>query len=102
IEKLLVEMADIHVLAVYGGQDVDKQLRKLKNNIHMIVGTPGRLLDHIKRGTVDLSKVNYLVLDEADQMLHIGFLNEVEDIINETPLSRQTLLFSATVPAEIR
>ncbi|MBX9973827.1 DEAD/DEAH box helicase [Cytobacillus firmus] len=93
---------NIEVLAVYGGQDVDKQLNKLKKNVQIVVGTPGRLLDHIKRKTIDLSKTDFLVLDEADQMLHIGFLDEVEDIIKETPGSRQTMLFSATIPAEIK
>lgn len=101
-EKLTHDMAGVDVLAVYGGQDVDKQLKKLKKNVQIVVGTPGRLLDHIGRGTVQLSQVSFLVLDEADQMLHIGFLNEVEDIIKETPKTRQTMLFSATMPEEIR
>jgi ATP-dependent RNA helicase DeaD len=102
VEKLVQDIDGIDVLAVYGGQDVDKQLRKLKRNIGIVVGTPGRLLDHIRRGTIDLSQLSSLVLDEADQMLHIGFLHEVEDIIRETPSSRQTMLFSATIPAEVR
>jgi ATP-dependent RNA helicase DeaD len=101
-EKLIADLNDVDVLAVYGGQDVDKQLRKLKRNVQIVVGTPGRLLDHIRRGTVQLSELSFLVLDEADQMLHIGFLNEVEDIIRETPASRQTMLFSATMAEEIR
>lgn len=101
-EKLIADLEGVDVLAVYGGQDVDKQLKKLKKNVQIVVGTPGRLLDHIKRGTIKLSQVNFLVLDEADQMLHIGFFNEVEDIIQETPKSRQTMLFSATMPEEIR
>ncbi|MEH7276311.1 DEAD/DEAH box helicase [Neobacillus vireti] len=101
-EKLTNDLPGVDVLAVYGGQDVDKQLKKLKKNVQIVVGTPGRLLDHIRRGTVQLSDVSFLVLDEADQMLHIGFLNEVEDIIKETPKTRQTMLFSATMPEEIR
>jgi ATP-dependent RNA helicase DeaD len=101
-QKLTNDIDGVDVLAVYGGQDVDKQLKKLKKNVQIVVGTPGRLLDHIRRGTVDLSEASFLVLDEADQMLHIGFLNEVEDIIRETPKSRQTMLFSATMPEEIR
>jgi ATP-dependent RNA helicase DeaD len=101
-EKLTKDIDGVDVLAVYGGQDVDKQLKKLKKNIQIVVGTPGRLLDHIRRGTVNLSEASFLVLDEADQMLHIGFLNEVEDIIRETPKTRQTMLFSATMPEEIR
>jgi ATP-dependent RNA helicase DeaD len=102
IEKLIHDRAELDVLAVYGGQDVEKQLKKLKKNVQIVVGTPGRLLDHIRRQTIDLSRISSLVLDEADQMLHIGFLNEVEDIINRTPASRQTMLFSATMPDEIR
>lgn len=100
--KLTNDINGVDVLAVYGGQDVDKQLKKLKKNVQIVVGTPGRLLDHIRRGTVHLSEASFLVLDEADQMLHIGFLNEVEDIIRETPKTRQTMLFSATMPEEIR
>ncbi|WP_102275478.1 DEAD/DEAH box helicase [Cytobacillus massiliigabonensis] len=102
IEKLIKHRDEINVLAVYGGQDVEKQLKKLKKNIHIVVGTPGRLLDHIRRGTIQLDRVSFLVLDEADQMLHIGFLDEVEEIISQTPRSRQTLLFSATIPDEIK
>ncbi|MFZ7945008.1 DEAD/DEAH box helicase [Neobacillus sp. 19] len=102
IEKLIVGMQGISVLAAYGGQDVEKQLKKLKRNPQIVVGTPGRLLDHIRRETVRLSEISFLVLDEADQMLHIGFLGEVEDIIRETPATRQTMLFSATMPPEIR
>jgi ATP-dependent RNA helicase DeaD len=101
-QKLTDDISGVDVLAVYGGQDVDKQLKKLKKNVQIVVGTPGRLLDHIGRGTVQLSEVSFLVLDEADQMLHIGFLNEVVDIIAETPTTRQTMLFSATMPEEIR
>ncbi|WP_088043479.1 DEAD/DEAH box helicase [Bacillus sp. EAC] len=93
---------DFGVLAVYGGQDVDQQARKLKGGAHLIIATPGRLLDHLRRGTINLEKIDFLVLDEADQMLHIGFLHEVEDIINQTPQSRQTLLFSATMPEQIQ
>lgn len=102
IKKLIEGMEGINVLAVYGGQDVESQLKKLKKNIHIVIGTPGRLLDHIRRKTVDFSKASFLVLDEADQMLHIGFLNEVEEIIKQTPRTRQTLLFSATMPDEIK
>jgi ATP-dependent RNA helicase DeaD len=102
IQKLIADINGVDVLAVYGGQDVEKQLKKLKRGMEIVVGTPGRLLDHIRRETIRLSEISYLVLDEADQMLHIGFLNEVEDIIRETPASRQTMLFSATMPPEIR
>ncbi|MGG1400044.1 DEAD/DEAH box helicase [Bacillus salipaludis] len=102
INKMIQDLEKVNVLAVYGGQDVEKQLKRLEKNVQIVVGTPGRLLDHIRRGTLDLSRVHFLVLDEADQMLHIGFLGEVEDIIKETPKSRQTMLFSATIPDEVR
>ncbi|WP_034670565.1 DEAD/DEAH box helicase [Ectobacillus panaciterrae] len=102
IKKMLVHLPDVHVLAVYGGQDVERQMKRLAGAVHVVVGTPGRLLDHIRRETIDLSRVATLVLDEADQMLHIGFLSEVEDIIEKTSPDRQTALFSATMPGEIR
>jgi ATP-dependent RNA helicase DeaD len=102
IEKMIINKEEIHVLAVYGGQDVEKQLKKLRKSVQIVVGTPGRLLDHLRRGTIDFSHVSSLVLDEADQMLHIGFIKEIEEIISKTPGTRQTLLFSATMPKEIR
>lgn len=88
---------EIGVLAAYGGQDIMAQLHKLKQNIHLIIGTTGRLLDHVRRKTVDLSHLEVLVLDEADQMLHMGFLPDVEALIKKTPDTRQTLCFSATM-----
>lgn len=100
--KMTLSFPDRHVLAVYGGQDVEQQLKKLKGANHLVVATPGRLLDHLRRGTIDLSEVSMLVLDEADQMLHMGFLTEVEDVIRHTAPTRQTMLFSATMPAPIR
>ena len=99
--KKLVSDA-VGVLAVYGGQDVDRQIRNMQSGSHLIIATPGRLLDHLRRGTISLANINFLVLDEADQMLHIGFLNEVEDIIRQTPKNRQTMLFSATMPDQIQ
>ncbi|WP_043932202.1 DEAD/DEAH box helicase, partial [Bacillus sp. EB01] len=102
LERIVKELHDVRVLAAYGGQDVDKQLKKLDKGVHIVVGTPGRLLDHIRRGTIRLDELYTLVLDEADQMLHIGFLDEVEAIIQETPPTRQTMLFSATMPPEVR
>lgn len=92
----------IKILAVYGGQDVEKQLRKLEGGRHLIIGTPGRLLDHLRRGTLELGGVKMLVLDEADQMLHMGFLAEVEALIDALPYRRQTMLFSATMPAGVK
>jgi len=102
IKRMVENVEGIHTLAVYGGQDVNRQLKKLKGANHIIVGTPGRLLDHIRRESLDLSTVQMLVLDEADQMLHMGFLPEVDDIIHETLSTRQTMLFSATIPKEIK
>lgn len=101
-KKIMSSLEDVHVLAVYGGQDVEQQMKKLKRNIHIVIGTPGRLLDHMRRGTIELSQVSMLVLDEADQMLHMGFLTEVEDVIRATSPNRQTMLFSATMPQTIR
>ena len=92
----------VRVLAAYGGQDVERQLKKLEGTVHMIIATPGRLLDHLRRETVQLQRLSTLVLDEADQMLHMGFLKEVEEIIVQTSPKRQTLLFSATMPGPIR
>lgn len=102
VKKMTSGLQDIHVLAVYGGQDVDQQIRKLEGAIHIVIATPGRLLDHMRRGTIQLSNVSMLVLDEADQMLHLGFLTEVEEIIKGTSSDRQTMLFSATMPKPIR
>ncbi len=91
-----------HVLPVYGGQDMRGQLRGLKRGAHVIVGTPGRILDHLQRKSLDLSKLNTLVLDEADEMLRMGFIDDVETILATTPSSRQVALFSATMPPAIR
>ena len=98
----LAPVTGAKVLAAYGGQDVERQLRKLQGNIHIVVGTPGRLLDHLRRESLNFYKLKMLVLDEADQMLHMGFLNEVQDIIVQTSSNRQTLLFSATMPQQVR
>ncbi|MDM5340917.1 DEAD/DEAH box helicase [Fictibacillus enclensis] len=99
--RKLSEPMGIDVLSVYGGQDVVAQIHKLGGHVQIIIATPGRLLDHVRRGTVDLSQTSMLVLDEADQMLHIGFLEDVEEIIRQTSKERQTMLFSATMPPEI-
>lgn len=100
--KKLSQAFGINILAVYGGQDVFNQLRKLKNGVHLVIGTPGRLLDHIRRDSINLGQVKYLVLDEADIMLNMGFLHDMEDIISKTPKRRQTMLFSATIPKGLR
>ena len=93
---------DINILAAYGGKDVGSQLKKLKTGIHLIIATPGRLLDHLERKAIDLSKLKTFVLDEADQMLLMGFKNDVEAIIKETSKKRQTLCFSATINSDVK
>lgn len=93
---------DVNILAAYGGKDIGAQLKKLKKSIHIVIATPGRLIDHILRKTVDLSKLKTFVLDEADLMLFMGFKNEVEDILTKTPKNRQTLCFSATLDAKVK
>ena len=98
----LIKAKDVNVLAAYGGKDISSQIRKLKNSIHMIIATPGRLLDHISRNTVDLSSLKTLVIDEADQMLLMGFKKEIEDIIKVIPKTRQTLCFSATLDSDVK
>ncbi|WP_163652184.1 DEAD/DEAH box helicase [Listeria sp. PSOL-1] len=92
----------VRVLAVYGGSDISRQIRSLKKNPHVIVGTPGRILDHINRRTLKLENVETVVLDEADEMLNMGFVEDIESILEKVPKSRQTLLFSATMPEPIR
>ena len=100
--KKLNSFKDVNILSVYGGQDIVKQLKKLKRGVHIVVGTPGRLLDHIRRRSINLSKLETLVLDEADEMLNMGFLKDIEAIMDETPKQRQTMLFSATIPRQLR
>ncbi len=90
------------ILAVYGGQDINAQLKKLKGSIDLIVATPGRLIDHLGRGSIDLSKLQSLVLDEADQMLHIGFKNEIDYILKQTNKNKQLLCFSATLDSKVK
>ncbi|MBV9787868.1 MAG: DEAD/DEAH box helicase, partial [Chloroflexi bacterium] len=91
----------IAILPVYGGQPIDRQLRALDRGVQIVVGTPGRLLDHIRRGTLKLDRVSTVVLDEADEMLDMGFIEDIEAILQETPEGRQTALFSATMPGPI-
>jgi len=98
----LKKAKDINILSAYGGKDIAAQIRKLKGNIHMIIATPGRLIDHLQRKTVDLSNLKTLVIDEADQMLLMGFKTEVETIIKDTPKTRQTLCFSATIDQQVK
>lgn len=102
IQTYAKHLDGLHVLPVYGGQGMETQLRQLRRGVHVIVGTPGRVQDHLRRRTLDLSGLTALVLDEADEMLRMGFLEEVEAILEETPTERQTALFSATMPAAIK
>ena len=92
---------DLKVLPVYGGSSIESQIRTLKKGVHIIVATPGRLLDLIKRGTVDLSNVHTVILDEADEMLNMGFVDDINSILGNVPEDRKMLLFSATMPDEI-
>jgi ATP-dependent RNA helicase DeaD len=98
----LGKYAGISDLPIYGGQPIDRQLRALNRGVHVVVGTPGRIMDHMRRGTLDLSTVRLVVLDEADQMLDMGFVEDIEFILDEIPESRQIALFSATIPPRIR
>lgn len=91
----------LRILPIYGGQPMDRQIRALRSGVQIVVATPGRLMDHMRRGTIDLSQVRFLVLDEADEMLAMGFIEDIEFIINALPKDRQTALFSATMPDAI-
>jgi ATP-dependent RNA helicase DeaD len=92
----------IQVIPVYGGQSIDQQLRRLKKGVHIVVGTPGRVIDHLNRKTLNLRDIEYLILDEADEMLNMGFIEDVEEIMKHTNPRKRTLLFSATIPARIK
>lgn len=98
VAKMLAQASGANILAAYGGQDVLQQKRRLKNSIHIVIGTPGRLLDHIKRKSVNFTRIKTLVIDEADRTLDMGFLRDVEQIIHHTAQHRQTVLCSATMP----
>ena len=101
-EQYASGMRGVHVLPVYGGQAYGVQLSALRRGVHIIVGTPGRIMDHLAKGTLDLSELKYLVLDEADEMLKMGFAEDVETILADTPDDKQVALFSATMPPQIR
>ena len=102
IAKVGSKIKKLKILAVYGGQPIGKQTRVLKKGAHIVVGTPGRVIDHIERGNLDLIGIESVVLDEADEMLEMGFREDIERILSDTPSQRQTLLFSATIPKEVR
>src|SRR5699024_7127580 len=92
----------IKTLAIYGGQQMGRQIRALKDGPHIVVATPGRLLDHMRRRTIKLNDIQVAVLDEADEMLNMGFIDDIKDMLKGIPTERQTLLFSATMPRQIR
>ena len=101
-QKYAHNMKGFHVLPIYGGQDYSVQIRALQRGVHVAVGTPGRVMDHIRRGTLVLDSLSTLVLDEGDEMLRMGFIDDVEWILEQTPKDRQIALFSATMPQQIR
>ncbi len=96
------QLKHIRTLPIYGGQDIKRQIRDLAKGPHIIVGTPGRLLDHLRRKTMRLNQLQTVVLDEADEMLDMGFMNDIESILKNVPAKHQTLLFSATMPQKIK
>ena len=101
-QKYAKYMQGFHVLPIYGGQDYRGQMRALKRGVHVVVGTPGRVMDHMRRGTLKLDNLTTLVLDEADEMLRMGFIDDVEWVLDQIPAKRQIALFSATMPQQIR
>jgi ATP-dependent RNA helicase DeaD len=101
-QRYASQMKGFHVLPIYGGQDYSGQIRQLKRGVHIVVGTPGRIMDHMRKGILKLDTLQTLVLDEADEMLRMGFIDDVEWILGQTHAERQIALFSATMPKEIR
>ncbi|MBL3701026.1 DEAD/DEAH box helicase [Leucobacter luti] len=101
-ESYAAHLPGVHLLPIYGGQAYGQQLSALRRGVDIVVGTPGRIMDHLKRGSLDLTEIKYLVLDEADEMLKMGFAEDVETILADTPAEKQVALFSATMPAQIR
>ena len=102
LQRYASHIKGFHVLPVYGGQDYTRQIQQLKRGVHAVVGTPGRVIDHMRKGTLKLGNLQAMVLDEADEMLRMGFIDDVEWILDQTPEKRQMALFSATMPKEIR
>jgi ATP-dependent RNA helicase DeaD len=101
-QRYAVQMKGFHVMPIYGGQSYTPQLQSLRRGVHVVVGTPGRVMDHIKRGTLKLGTLRHFVLDEADEMLRMGFIDDVEWILEQAPQRRQIALFSATMPVAVR
>lgn len=102
LKRLAKYKKRIYTLPVYGGQSIKRQIRALKKGVQIVIGTPGRVMDHIRRGTLKLEQINYFVLDEADVMLDMGFIDDIETVLRDIPDDRQTLFFSATIPKSIR
>ncbi|NLX48180.1 MAG: DEAD/DEAH box helicase [Euryarchaeota archaeon] len=102
LKKLSYYMDDVRVLPVYGGKSIDDQIDAFRKGVDIVVGTPGRVIDHLRRGTLSLSEIEVLVLDEADRMLDMGFIEDIEYIVSKVKKQRQTLLFSATIPEAIK
>ena len=101
-QRYAVHLKGFHVVPIYGGQSFTPQLQSLRRGVHVVVGTPGRVMDHIKQGTFKLATLKHIVLDEADEMLRMGFIDDVEWVLEQAPKQRQIALFSATMPAAIR
>jgi len=95
------EVQKVSIIAVYGGQPIERQISRLNHGVDIVVGTPGRIIDHLDRRTLDISKVSFIVLDEADEMLNMGFVEDIEKILETSPKTRRTILFSATMPSHI-
>ena len=102
IRRLAKYMHGVKVLPIYGGQEIGRQIRSLKDGVQVIIGTPGRVMDHMRRKTVKMDQIHTVVLDEADEMLNMGFLEDMETILSQLPEERQTLMFSATMPQAIQ
>lgn len=102
VEREFLESSPLETLCVYGGSPIGQQIRKLDYGVDVVIGTPGRVIDLLKRGALRLTDVKFVVLDEADQMLSVGFDQDVETILQQVPQKRQTLMFSATMPTWIR
>jgi len=100
--RKITKYKGLRILPIYGGQSIGHQIRALKQGVHIVIGTPGRIIDHINKNTLHLNQIRLFVLDEADEMLDMGFIEDIEAIISKTPMQRQTLLFSATMPDEIK
>jgi ATP-dependent RNA helicase DeaD len=101
LKRLAKYKRSLYTLPVYGGQPIGRQIKALKKGVHVIIGTPGRVMDHMRRGTLKLSNIDFVILDEADVMLDMGFVDDIETILKDVPKKRQTLFFSATIPKSI-